>query len=255
MTGVSVSAWQENLPPVIARFFLEEPVDIFMGGLVDHGDNVTQSFSQRTAGRIQQIDPGRQSARPQPGRHDPPRADLHLGGRAIPTGTDSGTNWPTAGKGTRPGPFSWPRHQEEVGSWDTSDGAGRDLPGAADRRRRQDNPAAASGMALRILGPVIGGQHPPEIEGSARSRPIDGGIAVSFTAEDQAGVLAAAGITLPDGSGAASGSGRPDLRQQPRGIFRRGAVWPPDGRPGLGRALARAHRGQGPGRQHGRCQE
>ena len=44
LTSVSVSAWQDNLPPVITSFTQEYLKEIHLGGMNNHSDNITQTF-------------------------------------------------------------------------------------------------------------------------------------------------------------------------------------------------------------------
>lgn len=195
--GVSVSAWRDNMPPVIAAFMEEQLGQVDNGGLVSRADNVTQTM--RSGLRVEF---NRTTRRDQAAVAD--RAAL-----SRPVRTFSWISTDPDGDRVRhdleyrvDGDGAWRPILEDspeyLGSWDTSrvpDGTYRLRLTAGDAT---DNPAAQALVSHRELGPVVVDNTPPQVKGFEVRRGADG-ITVRFRAEDSGGVLAHASLVLPDG--------------------------------------------------------
>ncbi|MCP4572359.1 MAG: hypothetical protein GY838_08410 [bacterium] len=196
--NVSVSAWRDNLPPVIAAFMEERLGQIDNGGLVSRSDNVTQTM--RSGLRVEF---NRTTRRDRTAAAD--RASL-----TRPVRTFSWVSTDPDGDRIRhdleyraDGTTAWRPIVEDspeyLGSWDTSlvpDGVYRVRLTAADAT---DNPAALARSSRREIGPVVVDNTPPEVKGFAVRR-NEMGFTVRFRAEDEGGVLAHASLILPDGA-------------------------------------------------------
>ncbi|MCB1185141.1 hypothetical protein KDM41_17110 [bacterium] len=204
VTSVAVSAWQDNLPPVIADFQLEQLQDITLGGMISGSDNVTQRFrsglqAEFSRGAAEDDWPG------------PVRGGL---GRPVRIFTWQGSD-PNGdrltyrlayrrqgGDAWRPLPTSRPDRfetRETLLSWDTTevaDGVYEVRLTASDER---DNPAGRTLGASRILGPIRVDNTAPEIT-DFRLEAIPTGFRVRCRARDAGHVLGGARIFLPDGS-------------------------------------------------------
>ena len=226
VTGVSLSAWRENLPPVIAAFDLEQVQEIFGGGLMPRGDNVTQTLQSGL-----RVEYGRQSSRDQ--RADPARAAETRSVRTLSWRADDpdGDRLAYDLEFRRVGETVWrpvlTATQETIGAWDTAglaDGQYELRLGASDAL---DNPAAEALLTRRLLAPVAVDNTPPVVSRLALERTTRG-VRVRFRAEDTAGVLATATVVLPDGS-----RERLDpadrICDSAREDFDREVVWPREG--------------------------
>ena len=198
VSGVSVSAWRENMPPVIAGFMEEQVGQIDTGGLVVRGDNVTQTM--RSGLRVEF---NRTTRRDQ-------RAAADRAALTRPVRTFSWVSSDPDGDRVRhdleyraAGDDAWRPILEDfpdyMGSWDTSlvpDGIYRVRLTAGDA---VDNPTALALVSSRELGPVVVDNTPPQVKGFVVKR-SETGITVRFRAEDEGGVLAHASLVLPDGA-------------------------------------------------------
>ena len=226
VTGVSLSAWRENLPPVIAAFDLEQVQEIFGGGLMPRGENVTQTLQSGL-----RVEYGRQSSRDL--RADPARAAETRAVRTLSWRADDpdGDRLAYDLEFRRVGETVWrpvlTATQETIGAWDTAglaDGQYELRLGASDA---PDNPAAEALRTRRLLAPVAVDNTPPVVSRLALERTTRG-VRVRFRAEDTAGVLATATVVLPDGS-----RERLDpadlICDSAREDFDREVVWPREG--------------------------
>lgn len=205
VTGVSVSARQPNLPPVIEEFKLERLRGLKAG---DGGnDNIVHEYSSGLSAEFTLRDA------PEEGWVGPDRVDA---GRSVRVATwrvsdpngdrleyrlecrrEGESGWrPVAVKGTgSPGePLTG-----SLGSWDASrmeDGRYALRLVASDA---PDNPGAAAATAMREMGPLVVDNTPPVIEGlSVGAAP--GGLRLRLRAVDAGTVVAGARIVLPDGT-------------------------------------------------------
>ena len=228
MTGVSVSAWRDNLPPSIDLFVQEQVGQIMSGGLMPRGDNVTQNLRSglrlefnRQTGRDQRADEDRaaatRSVRTFSWLASDPDGDRLV--YDLEFRREDGGAW-------RP---VLTRSEEMVGAWDTAD-----LPDGRYEMRltvsdAPDNPATEAATTARMLGPVVVDNTPPVVSRLALER-AEGGVRERFRASDGAGVLAGATVVLPDGT-----RERLDpadrICDSAREDFDRVVTWPRDGVP------------------------
>lgn len=204
LTEVSVSAWQDNLPPVIGDFQLEYLQDVTLGGMLSGSENVTQRFRSGLQAEFSR------NARPDKWA-GPARGAL---GRSVRVFTWQGTD-PNGDRilyrleYRRRGDETWravdmPRPgktetSETLASWDTSE-----VPdGVYDMRLvasdRLDNPAGLAASSQRVLGPIEVDNTAPEISG-LRASATATGFVVRCKVTDASTVLAGARLRLPDGS-------------------------------------------------------
>lgn len=225
VAGVSVSAWRDNMPPVIASFTEERLDQIESGGLMARADNVTQNLRSglrvefnRTTRRDQRA-PADRAAATRPVRTFSWESSDPDGDRVrhdLEYRAEGDEAWRPILEGTA----------EWLGSWDTSlvpDGTYRLRLTADDG---VDNPAALALVSRREIGPVVVDNTPPEVE-DFEVRRRNGGFTVRFRAEDAGGVLAHASLVLPDGA-----RERLDpvdrICDSAREEFAVDLVWPPD---------------------------
>lgn len=224
--SVSVSARRDNTAPRIASLRQEQLQGIQGGGLMNHTENLTQVFR---SGLRAEFDRQRAESDPVSRRgaeasrsieiftwlaedRDGDRLEYRLEYR--PAGDRL---WRRIGEPTR----------ESLMSWDT-----RDVPdGIYDLRLvasdAPDNPAGTELTSEKLLTGVHVDNTPPRIQGWKLEK-TERGFRVRFEAEDAAGVLGGAQLTLPDGT---------TERLDPRdGIcdsrserFDREVAWPPAG--------------------------
>ncbi len=197
VTSVSVSAWQENTPPVIREFIVENISDISLGGLLGMGNNVTQTFDSGL-----KVEFGRKSTA---GRKADPRRAAFTRPVRVMTWQGQDINGDRLLYGLeyrREGDQSWrtivQETPEQLGSWDTSgipDGRYSIRVTASDRL---DNPGELARSSTREAGPLIVDNTPPEIT-HFKVEKLPAGLRISLRARDQASVLSQAFIRLPDG--------------------------------------------------------
>jgi hypothetical protein len=204
ITGISVSAWQDNLPPVIAEFQLEHLKDIQIGGLLNGGENVTQRFRsglQAEFSRGVTKDPWAGPVRGALGRTariftwqgSDPNGD-RLAYRLAYRHRGSGTWRPIST--SRPDVYET---GETLLGWDTAeipDGIYQVRLTASDH---PDNPADLAHEVHRILGPVVVDNTGPEID-DFEVKATDGGFRLRAKVRDAVSPVAGARIFLPDGS-------------------------------------------------------
>jgi hypothetical protein len=195
---VSVSAWQDNLPPVVSSLVLEQVSDISLGGMMNGSENVTQTFRsglKAEYSRSSQQDQRAEGARAAVTR--PVRIFTWQGQDA------NGDRLVYSLEYAMQGQQGWRRIIEEteetIGSWDTSevpDGRYRVRLTASDAR---DNPASLALSATSRAVPVVVDNTPPRLN-DFRLKAVAGGFLVEFQAADAVSSLAGAVIQLPDGS-------------------------------------------------------
>jgi hypothetical protein len=198
VTSVSVSAWQDNRPPLITAFDQEYLKEIQLGMMNNHNDNITQTFR---SGLKAEFSAGS-------------TAD-HLAGpertavaRSIRVFTWEGVD-PNGDRVVyelayrRSGEKAWREilkdRSEPLGSWDTAevpDGPYHLRLTASDR---PDNPGALAATSSRTLGPITVDNTEPEISGFS-VKEQEGGVLISLKGKDAGRVLAGARLRLPDGS-------------------------------------------------------
>lgn len=200
VAAVTVSAFGHNFPPVISEFRQEDVQSVFMGGLMNHRENITRSFRSGLKAEFNRSGDGPEIA--SEGRAslggkvlvftwkvtDPDEDRLEHSLSYRPLGKESPT-WREAAKGDGTG----------VDGWDTSD-----VPDGLYQVRLEvsdapDNPGHLAHLAERILGPVRVDNTPPVVSGfGARSR--ERGVRLILRAEDAGSPLAGAVLVLPDGA-------------------------------------------------------
>lgn len=204
VTGVSVSARQPNLPPVIEDFRVERLRGIKPSD--GSGDNIVHEFAGGLSAEFTLRDT------PEDGWVGPDRIDA---GRAVrvltwrasdPNGDrleyrlecrrDGEAVWrPVASRGAgSPGePLTG-----TLGSWDASrmeDGVYALRLVASDA---PDNPGAAAATVVREVGPLVVDNAPPALQ-DVTVAIVPGGLRVRLRAVDAANVVAGARVLLPDG--------------------------------------------------------
>jgi hypothetical protein len=204
VTEVAVSAWQDNLPPVVTVFQLEHLADMSFGGLMNGGENVTQRFRSgllaeysRNVTPNNRVGPTRgafvRSLRVFTWQATDPNGDritYRLDYRQVGT-----ASWRPIST-LRPG-------QQETGetlaTWDSAEVADGQYELRLTASDGRDNPAHLSREAERHFGPVAVDNTAPTIS-DFKVRATATGFAVQCRAEDRSSVLAGAQVTLPDGS-------------------------------------------------------
>lgn len=205
VTGVSVSATQANLPPVIEDFRLEQLRGIKLGGL-NGGESIVHEYRSGLRAEFTTQDaPADGWAAPD--RVDPGRAVRVVTWRAS---DPNGDRLEFRLECRRVGEADWrpaaaPGEKHEVltgslGSWDTSllpDGRYELRLVASDR---PDNPGA-EGRSVRELGPLTVDNTPPELTGLESGLTDKGaGMFIRLRAQDAASPLAGARLVMPDGT-------------------------------------------------------
>ena len=197
VTAVSVSAWEDNLPPVIARFERERVAQVDLGGLMPSGKNVTQTLRSglrlefNKASQQDRRATGRRAARTRPvhtfswAGNDPNEDRLLYDLAYRRRGDDT---WRSIVEDT----------PEQVGSWDTSDVPDGRYEVQVTVSDGPDNPPQLTLSSSRTLGPVMVDNTAPVIE-DFEVTATDDGFRVAFAAEDQTSPLAGATLLLPDG--------------------------------------------------------
>jgi len=201
---VSVSAWQDNLAPVISNLQLEYLKDVFLGGMINGADNITQRFRsglQAEFSRNAVLDKWAGPTRSALARSvriftwegsDPNGDRLTYRLQYRRAGEDA---WRPISTG-RPGVFAT---NETLASWDTTevpDGQYTVRLVASDRR---DNPESLALETRRLLGPVVVDNTAPEVS-HFQVQATANGFLVKCRVEDHASALAGAQVVLPDGS-------------------------------------------------------
>jgi|GEM_PF-1766537 len=198
VTSVSVSAWQDNRPPVITSFDQEYLKAIHLGMMSNHNDNITQTFRSGLKAEF-----SRTSA--EDGLAGPERTAL---GRSIRVFTWDGSDpngdrivWDLAYR--RSGEAAWREilagRSEPLGSWETDEVPDGQYDLKLTASDRPDNPGHLAESVSRILGPVTVDNTPPEISGFQLKK-LETGVQVSLKATDKGGDLAYAQLRLPDGT-------------------------------------------------------
>jgi hypothetical protein len=198
VTSVSVSGWQDNLPPVVTAFNQEYLKDIHLGMLNNHSENITQTFRSGLKAEFSQSSTAERLA-------DPERAAV---GRSVRVFTWDGSDpngdrvlWNLAYR--RSGDEAWrdilTGKVEHLGSWDTSEVPDGEYYLRLTASDRPDNPGHLAAEASRTLGPVTVDNTGPQIT-EFEVEAVTDGVVVSLAAEDDGGVLAGARLRLPDGT-------------------------------------------------------
>ncbi len=198
LTSVAVSAWQKNLPPMIASFTQEYLNLIHVGGMNNHQDNITQTFRSGLKAEFSRNSTADHLAGPE-------RAAV---GRPVRVFTWEGTD----PNGDRllydldyrlRGEDAWRQiladRTEPLGSWDTSE-----VPDGIYEVRLTvsdgpDNPGGQAAISSQGLGPIVVDNTEPVISGF-KLELQDDGFRVKLTARDAGSILAAAHLRLPDGT-------------------------------------------------------
>jgi len=198
LTSVSISAWQDNLPPVIASFSQEILSSIHLGMMNNHNDNITQSFRSGLQAEFNLHSTADHLAGPE-------RAGV---GRSVRVFTWGGSD-PNGDRVLydlayrRRGEEAWREilsgRAELLGSWDTSEVSDGQYDLRLTASDRKDNPGNLAGQSSRILGPVLVDNTEPHIS-DFEIQALADGFQVNLTAEDIGGVLAGALLYLPDGT-------------------------------------------------------
>lgn len=197
ITSVSVSAWEDNLPPVIAKFVSEQVKQMEYGGLMPSNQNVTQTMRSGLrveigkSSRRNRVAEGRRAARARPvhtysWQGTDPNEDRLL--YDLEYRRHGETTWRLILDDT----------EEPVGSWDTATVPDGDYELRLTVSDARDNPDHLALSSSSRLGPVAVDNTSPKI-GGFKVRRTETGFAVSLEAEDATGSLAAARIMLPDG--------------------------------------------------------
>ncbi len=228
LTSVSVSAWQDNRPPVIASFTQEYLKGVHLGMMNNHSENITQTFRSGLQAEFSQNSTDDRLAGP----------ERTTRGRPVRVFTWEGSD-PNGDRVLfdleyQPlGEAAWREIQtgksEFLGSWDTSevpDGAYYIRLTASDS---PDNPGGLAATTNRTLGPVTVDNSKPEITGF-RIVELPDGFKVTLTARDAEGVLAGAQLRLPDGTNERLDP-EDGICDSPQEKFTAEVVWPRAGRP------------------------
>ncbi len=205
VTGVSVSARQPNLPPVIEEFKLERLRGLKPGD--GSGDNIVHEYSSGLSAEFtlrdapdegwvepDRVDPGR-SVRVATWRASDPNGDrLEYRLECRREGDDAWRPVAVKGAGSPGEPLAG-----MLGSWDASrmeDGRYALRLVASDA---PDNPGAGALTAAREVGPLVVDNTPPAVSGLAVSA-APGGLRVQFRVADAGSPIAGARLVLPDGT-------------------------------------------------------
>ncbi len=198
LTSVSVSAWQDNVAPVIKRFTLENLTDISRGGLITSSENVTQKFASGL-----RVEFARKSVMGED--PDQVRAANTKPVRVMTwQGKDANNDKIIYKLEYRPlGEETWrpimDETVEQMGSWDTSqvnDGLYQLRLTASDRL---SNPAGLALNSHHEAGVVQVDNTAPVIKGF-KVKTIETGLRVVFSATDESSKLGMAFVVMPDGT-------------------------------------------------------
>jgi hypothetical protein len=198
LTSVSVSAWQDNLPPLVTTFTREYLDEIHLGMMNNHNDNITQTFRSGLKAEFSQGSTADHLAGPE-------RSAV---GRTVRVFTWGGTDpngdrvvWELAYR--RSQDQAWREiltgRPELMGSWDTSEVPDGQYYLRLTASDMPDNPGHLAEKTSRVIGPVNVDNTGPEISSFKVAAHPDG-VLVSLTAKDSSGVLAGARLRLPDGT-------------------------------------------------------
>ncbi len=198
LTSVSVSAWQDNRPPVIASFTQEYLKEIHLGQMNNHNDNITQTFRSGLQAEFSRNSTADRLAESE-------RAAV---GRSVRIFTWEGFD-PNGDRilfdlvYRRSGEQAWREilsdRAELLGSWDTSEVPDGQYEIRLTVSDRLDNPGHLAAESSRNLGPILVDNTEPEIS-DFKLKALEEGFQVTLTARDSAGVLAGAQLRLPDGT-------------------------------------------------------
>jgi hypothetical protein len=227
LTSVSISAWQDNLAPMITAFAQEYLKDIHLGMMNNHNDHVTQTFRSGLQAEFSTNSTANRLAGPE-------RSAVGRSARVFTwDGVDpNGDRVVYDLEYRRTGDSAWRAivtdRQEHLGSWDTSEVADGQYDVRLTASDHPDNPGHLAARSSRNIGPVSVDNTEPEItKFSVVAR--EGGFEVNLTARDAQGVLARAWLRLPDGT-----SERLDpvdgICDSPTEKFSTEVVWPRPGR-------------------------
>jgi hypothetical protein len=197
VTAVTVSAWRDNLPPVIEHFAEERLQQMNFGPMGGRSDNVTQTFRSGLQAEFSRGSVDERLVGP----------DRTVVGRKVRLFTWAGSDpdgdrltWdlefrPEGSAAWRPIVAGIP---EMLGSWDTSEVGDGSYDLRLTVRDDRDNPGALAAASSRVLGPVVVDNTAPRIT-RAEFTPAEGGLRVRLKVEDAASPLAWAVVELPDG--------------------------------------------------------
>ena len=198
LTSVSVSAWQDNRPPVIASFTQEYLKEIHLGMMNNHNDNITQTFRSGLQAEFSQNSTADRLAGYE-------RAAV---GRSVRIFTWEGSD-PNGDRiifdlvYRRSGERAWREilsdRAELLGSWDTSEVPDGQYDIRLTASDRLDNPGHLAAESSRNLGPILVDNTEPEIS-DFKLKALEDGFQVTLAARDAGGVLAGAQLRLPDGT-------------------------------------------------------
>jgi hypothetical protein len=198
VTAVTVSAWRDNLPPVIDHFAEERLQQMNFGPMGGRSDNVTQTFRSGLQAEFSQGSVEDRLVAP----------DRVAVGRTVRIFTWAGSD-PDGDRVTfdlefrARGAAAWrpivTGSPEMLGSWDTSTVTDGSYDLRLTARDGRDNPAHLAAASSRQLGPVTVDNTPPEVK-DATFAPEEGGLRIRLEAADRASALAWAVVELPDGS-------------------------------------------------------
>jgi len=198
LTSVSVSAWQDNLPPLVTSFTQEYLNEIHLGMMNNHSDNITQTFRSGLKAEFSQSSTADRLAEPE-------RSAV---GRTVRVYSWGGNDpngdrvvWELAYR--RSQDQAWREiisgRPELLGSWDTSEVPDGQYYLRLTASDKLDNPGHLAAETSRVIGPVTVDNTGPEISRFKVEVHPDG-VLVSLTAKDSGGVLAGARLRLPDGT-------------------------------------------------------
>ncbi len=197
ITSVSVSAWQDNVQPVIQAFTVENLSDISRGGLIGSNDNVTQKFSSGL-----RVEFGRKSDLAR--KAGPARAAYT---RPVRVMTWQGRD-PNSDRLVyrleyrRDGDMTWrtilDETGEQLGSWDTSEVPDGQYHLRLTASDHLDNPGALALSSQKETGLLMVDNTVPEISDFQISE-VSGGLRLVFEARDQSSKLGQVFLRLPDG--------------------------------------------------------
>lgn len=223
---VSVSAWRENTAPRIDWLRREQLSGIQGGGLMQHSENLTQTFR---SGLRAEFDQQRQVAEPVSRRgaeasrsvevftwlaedRDGDRLEYRLEYRPV-----GDRSWRRVGEPTREALLSWDTREVPDGMYDIRLVAD-DSP---------DNPAGRELSSERLLTGLRVDNTPPRISDWKLER-TERGFRLRFEAEDAGSALGGAQLTLPDGT-VERLDPRDGICDSRRERFEREVAWPPAG--------------------------